>query len=332
MVDGAHNNNKISIRVGTRESPLALAQARLVADHLAQALSFPKDNITFVPMTTSGDRLKERPLSDQGGKGLFVKELEAALLCGDIDLAVHSLKDMETIISSHLVIAACLPREDPRDVLITRCGRSLDDFLAGARMGTVSPRRHAQLKRKYPGLDIVPLRGNVGTRIKKLQDGLFEGIVLAAAGLKRLGLKDSSGDLSVGHVVGTAIGVEGSFHIAPFSVEEMLPAAGQGIIGIQCRADHPLRVLLEATSHVETHLCMNVEREVLRLLGGSCHTPIAIYAVYQGKQVYVQAMWVDTQAAMTETVTPAYATAKGMDPFKVAQEIVRQLQKKITHS
>src|SRR5512143_4219288 len=200
--------SKVSLRIGTRGSPLALVQARAVRSRLAAAAGVSEDAIELIVIRTTGDTIQDRPLAEEGGKGLFTKEIEEALLDGRVDLAVHSAKDMPTVLPEGLVLAACLEREDPRDVFISRKARSLAELPRGASLGTASLRRQALAKRARPHLRIAPLRGNVETRLRKLDAGEVDATLLALAGLKRLGL------------------VEHATHI--MSVEEFLPAVGQG--------------------------------------------------------------------------------------------------------
>ena len=245
-----------SIRIGTRGSPLALAQARMVRDALvAQGVG----DIELVTIRTSGDRIQDRPLSEAGGKGLFTKEIEEALIAGAVDLAVHSAKDMPTVLPGGLVIAAALAREDPRDVFISRKAKTLRELPLGATVGTASLRRQALVKRLRGDLDVVPLRGNVGTRLRKLAAGEVDAIVLALAGLKRLGLADAA----------TAV----------ISVDDFLPAVGQGIIAIEARGDDERALaLLAAVNHADTAAALTAERAFLAVLEGSCRTPIAGHA------------------------------------------------------
>ncbi|MGA7310020.1 MAG: hydroxymethylbilane synthase, partial [Pseudolabrys sp.] len=204
-----------SLRIGTRGSPLALVQARMVRARLAAAMGMNEDGIELVVIRTSGDLIQDRSLAEEGGKGLFTKEIEEALLDGRIDLAVHSAKDMPTILPKGLVLAACLEREDPRDVFISRKARSLEELPRGASLGTASLRRQAIAKRARPDLRVMPLRGNVETRLRKLEAGEVDATLLALAGLKRLGLVEHATDI--------------------MSADEFLPAVGQGAIGIETR-------------------------------------------------------------------------------------------------
>jgi hydroxymethylbilane synthase len=248
------------LRIGTRGSPLALAQARQVRARLAAAHGLDEDRIALDVIRTSGDMIQDRPLAQAGGKGLFTKEIEEALLAGAIDLAVHSAKDMATVLPAGLAIAAVLAREDPRDAFISRKARALRELPRGATVGTASLRRQALTKRLRPDLSVVPLRGNVETRLRKLEEGQVDATLLALAGLKRLGLAEQA----------TAI----------LSVDEFLPAVGQGIIAIEARADDArTRALLAPLDHAATAVALAAERAFLAVLDGSCRTPIAGHAI-----------------------------------------------------
>src|SRR6478736_6006618 len=223
----------IVLRLGTRGSPLALTQARMVRAALARAHGLDPEQIAIEAIRTSGDRIQDRPLADAGGKGLFTKEIEEALAAGAIDLAVHSSKDMPTVLPPGLVLSAFLEREDPRDAFISRSAKSIAELPRSASVGTASLRRQAMVKRQRPDLTIVPLRGNVETRLNKLDEGVADATLLALAGLKRLGLADAA----------TAI----------LDIEGFLPAVGQGAIGIETRADDTkTRDLLAAINHSDT--------------------------------------------------------------------------------
>jgi hydroxymethylbilane synthase len=260
------------LRLGTRGSKLALIQAGLVRDGLARtvpALAAP-DAIEIVAIRTTGDAIQDRPLAEAGGKGLFVKEIEEALLSGRIDAAVHSMKDMPTAQPAGLVIAAFLPREDARDVLIAGDIRRIADLRQGAVVGTSALRRKAQLLYRRRDLTIVNLRGNVDTRLAKRERGEVEATVLAMAGLKRLGVE-----------VGT-----------PVPEDEMLPAVGQGAVCIECRVDDA-RILgwLVAINHARTATCVAAEHALLATLDGSCRTPIAGHAVFDNDgALYLRAL------------------------------------------
>jgi len=249
------------LRIGTRGSPLALAQAdelkrRLAAAHAPLAAT---GAIDIVAIRTSGDRAGERPLAEEGGKGLFTKEIEDALLGRRIDVAIHSMKDMLATLPKGLAIAACLPREDPRDALLSLRAASLAALAEGARLGTSSLRRKALALHARPDLEIVPLRGNVGTRLAKLAAGDADATILAVAGLKRLGLADKI--------------------TATLAPNEMLPAPAQGILAVEIRHDDArVRYLLAPLDHAETAACATAERAFLAALDGSCRTPIAALA------------------------------------------------------
>ena len=278
------------LRLGTRGSKLALTQAGLVRDALAAAipaLAAP-DAIEIVAIRTTGDAIQDRPLAEAGGKGLFVKEIEEALLAGRIDAAVHSMKDMPTAQPPGLAIAAFLPREDARDVLIAGEVQCIADLKRGAVVGTSALRRKAQLLHRRPDLQIVNLRGNVDTRLAKLKAGAADATLLALAGLKRLGL-----------VTGT-----------PVPEEEILPAVGQGAVCIECRSDnHKLHEWLAAIDHVPTATCISAEHAMLAVLDGSCRTPIAGHAVLEaGDTLYLRGLIVKpdgSELVATERRGPA---------------------------
>ena len=240
----------------------------LVAAHGEAALGGVPELVT---VKTSGDRIQDRPLRDVGGKGLFTKEIEDTLLAGAIDIAVHSAKDMPTIARDGLMLAGALPREDVRDVLITRDGVTLEGLARGARVGTTSLRRQAQLLRRRPDLQVEDLRGNVGTRLAKLENGVLDAIVLARAGLARLGLSPK------GAVV--------------LATHDMLPAAGQGTIGLEVRAgDVWAARLAGAISHPASFEALRAERTVLAVLNGSCRSPIGAHALIADDRIHIQAL------------------------------------------
>lgn len=244
------------IRIGTRGSPLALAQAHMVRDRIAQTQAIAPDQIEIVAIKTTGDKIQDRPLSELGGKGLFTKEIELDLLGGQIDLAVHSMKDVPTVLPDGLVIEVLLEREDPSDAFISRIASSLSGLPQGAVVGSSSLRRQAQIKHQRPDLKVVDYRGNVETRLRKLDEGQVDATFLACAGLKRLGLA---------HEI-----------TAPVSPDIMLPAVAQGAIGLETRADDDrMRSLLAPLNHQDTAVCVAAERGFLAALDGSCRTPIA---------------------------------------------------------
>ena len=254
------------LRIGTRGSPLALWQAREVQARLAAAHGVAPEAIAITVIKTSGDMIQDRPLSEVGGKGLFTKEIEQALSDNRIDLAVHSSKDMPTLLPDGLVLTACLPREDVRDAFISRKAATLAGLPHGAVVGTASLRRQAMVKRLRPDLQVVSFRGNVETRLKKLDDGVVDATLLAFAGLKRLGRAD----------VVTAI----------LEVDAFLPAVGQGAIGIETRADDDrTRDLVARIGDFDTLTALTAERAFLAVLDGSCRTPIAGHARVAGSTV-----------------------------------------------
>jgi hydroxymethylbilane synthase len=245
------------LSVGTRGSPLALRQAELVVERL-KALR-PGIQVEIIPVRTAGDRLTEVALAEFGGKGLFVKEIEEALLDGRVDLAVHSLKDLPAELPAGLCLAAFPPREDPRDVLVSRLGGGLADLPRSALVGTSSLRRRAQLLSARPDLSIESIRGNVDTRLRKLSDRRFDAIVVAAAGLRRLGLAPDTA--------------------CPLPPDEFIPAVGQGILALEARAgDGSVLELVRGLDHLETRWQAEAERAFLLHLGGSCYTPLAAHA------------------------------------------------------
>src|SRR5882757_8881452 len=233
MVQSSAQSTTALLRLGTRGSPLALAQAGMVRARLAAAHGVDEARITLTVIRTTGDKIQDRTLAQAGGKGLFTKEIEEALMARTIDLAVHSAKDMPTVLPDGLTITAVLPREDARDVFISRVAKTLQELRAGAVVGTASLRRQAIVKRLRPDLTVVPIRGNVETRLRKLDEGVVDATLLALAGLKRLGLTHALSSI--------------------FAVDEFLPAVGQGIVAIETRADDSAtRTLLEAINHPET--------------------------------------------------------------------------------
>lgn len=259
------------LRIGTRGSPLALAQAEEVRGRLAAVACLEPDRIEIKVFRTTGDMVLDRPLADAGGKGLFTKEIEEALLAGAIDVAVHSAKDLPTFLPDGLVIAGFLPREDARDVFISRKAKTISDLPAGARVGTASPRRRAMVKRLRPDVAVTMLRGNVETRLRKVDDGEVDATVLAAAGLKRLGLMSAA----------TAI----------FDADEFLPAVGQGAIAIETRTnDCKIRTLVAMVDDIDTATALAAERAFLAILDGSCRTPIGGHAEVFGDSIRFRGM------------------------------------------
>lgn len=259
-------------RIGTRGSKLALVQANEVARRIALASDAPVEEVTeIVVISTEGDRVQDRALSEIGGKGLFTQEIEEQLADARIDVAVHSMKDMPTLLPDGLVIDCLLERADPRDAFISLNAGSLADLPAGSRVGTSSLRRAAQVKARRPDLDVVPFRGNVDTRLRKLGEGVADATFLAVAGLTRMGLADKI--------------------TASLSPDDMLPAVAQGAIGIERRVgDDEAAHLLQKLHHVETGLRVAAERAFLAVLDGSCRTPIAALAEIAGKRLRLRTM------------------------------------------
>lgn len=253
----------------TRKSQLALAQSRAFVASIARLA--PELSIEELTVTTTGDRVQDRPLAEIGGKGLFVKEIEEALLAGRADIAVHSMKDVPPELAPGLVIGCIPPREDARDVLVSTSGAKLAELPRGARVGTTSLRRRVQLLEERPDLEIVALRGNVDTRLRKCREGVVDAIVLARAGLVRLGLAD----------VPTEV----------LEPERFLPAVGQGALAVEHRAgDENASLVLARVDHAETKLCVLAERGVLAAVSGDCQTPVAAYAVRRSSQVWLRGL------------------------------------------
>jgi len=254
--------------IASRESALAMWQARHVQSRLAGL--YPRTEVTVVGVTTEGDRRLDVSLARIGGKGLFIKELEEALASGRADLAVHSMKDVPMHLPAGFALAAVMEREDPRDAFVSTRYQSLAALPAGARVGTSSLRRECQVRARHPRLVVAPLRGNVNTRLRKLDEGAFDAILLAAAGLRRLGLEQRV--------------------TAWLEPEESLPAPGQGALGLECRADRgDILELLKPLSHGDTLSCVTAERAVSRTLSGSCNVPLGAYAQQSGAELRLRA-------------------------------------------
>ncbi len=258
---------KSQLRIATRRSPLALWQAEHVASLLRVA--HPDLEVSLVKIVTQGDRIQDRPLSEIGGKGLFIKELEVAMLAGEAEIAVHSMKDVPAILPDGFTLASVLPRADPRDAFLSHHYSRLADLPQGAHVGTSSQRRQSLLRAVRPDLKISPLRGNVDTRLRKLDEGEFDAIILAAAGLTRLGLAERITEY--------------------IATDVSLPAIGQGIVGIECRADPALLALLAPLNDAATRTCLDAERAVGARLEGSCTSPIAAYATLADGQLSLSA-------------------------------------------
>lgn len=256
---------KHSFRIGTRGSKLALWQANHINNLLSASNSELEIEIQIIK--TTGDAILNSPLSEIGGKGVFVKEIEEALLSKNIDIAVHSMKDVPTVLPAGLTIGAVVERHDPRDAFISKTGLTLAELSEGSRVGTGSLRRASQLLHHYPGIKIVPIRGNVDTRIRKLkEDGEFDAIVLAVAGLERMGLGEE-----ITEVISTDI---------------MLPAPGQGIVAIECRGDDQETAnVLRKINHTETEIAATSERAFLYRLAGDCNVPVGCNATLSGNMI-----------------------------------------------
>ena len=258
-----------TVRIGTRKSPLALWQAEYVRARLQQ--HFPDLDIELIKITTEGDRILDRSLASVGGKGLFIKELEQGLLDARIDLAVHSLKDMTVTLPPGLHLAAICEREDPRDAFVSRTYGALHELPDGARVGTASLRRQCQLRAAYPRLDVVTLRGNVNTRLRKLDDGEFDAIILAAAGMKRLGFADR-----IRGYLDTRLSI---------------PAVGQGAVCVECRADDAkINTMLAVLDHAVTRVRVAAERAFNARLEGGCQVPIGGYAEFEGDTLVLRGL------------------------------------------
>ena len=258
-----------TLRIATRKSPLAMWQAEHVAQQLR--LAHAGLQVELFGMSTQGDKILDTPLAKIGGKGLFVKELEQGMLEGRADLAVHSMKDVPVDLPQGLHLAVILEREDPRDAFVSNQFAGLDDLPEGAVVGTSSLRRQCQLGEKRPDLRIAPLRGNVNTRLRKLDEGEFDAVILASAGLRRLGFSN---------------------RITAFlEPDQSLPAIGQGAIGIECRADdEPVNRLLQPLNDEETALCVQAERAMNQRLMGGCQIPIGGYAVLNHEKIYMRGL------------------------------------------
>ena len=290
-----------TIRIGTRGSPLALAQTRLVRAGLETA----HDGLALeeVVINTTGDQVRDRPLSEIGGKGLFTKEIDEALLDGRIDCAVHSLKDVPTWLPDGLILPCFLPREDPRDVLICHQAKSLSGIPSGAAVGTVSLRRQAQILALRPDLKIVPFRGNIGTRLQKLDDGEVDATLLAVAGLSRLNIANEA------------------FHI--IEPDELLSAVGQGAIGIMCRKDDQgTQEFLAPLNDSNTASCVRAERAMLDVLDGTCHTPIGGLATIEREMISLRGLIAKPDGS---AVIADQRSGNMNDPERVGRELGQTL-------
>ena len=264
--DAQSSGSDVLLTIGTRGSPLAMAQAHEVQDRLARAHNVAPERIVIRPIRTSGDIIQDRALLEAGGKGLFTKELEEALLAGSVDIAVHSSKDVPTFLPDTTWLSSFLPREDPRDVFISHKAKSLAELPHGSVVGTASLRRQAMVLRLRPDLKVNVIRGNVQTRLRKLADGEADATLLAMAGLKRVGLEKEA----------TRI----------FAIDEFLPAVGQGAIAIESRrADDRINALVAAIGDSDTEVALSAERSFLALLDGSCRTPIGGHCRVDGERI-----------------------------------------------
>lgn len=300
------------LRIGTRKSLLALAQTRLAAEKIKAA--FPKIEIEIVTMTTKGDERLDRALSSFGGKGVFTKELEEGLYAKTIDIAVHSAKDMPVVLPKGLIVGAVLERGDTRDVVVTMDGTPLKAMKAGTVIGTGSLRRQLQLEALAPGVCIKPIRGNVQTRLNKLADGEYDAVVLAGAGLERLHYKEAS-DFDYSR-----------FCYEFISEDEILPAAAQGILAIECREDNDeVRAILNAVCDTETLSVFEAERSFLKAIGGSCNAPAAALAKFENGLLTMRAVYTEDGS---RKLRKAEKTRPAREAVSLGREVAQQLQKK----
>src|SRR5215208_4963744 len=287
------------LRLGTRGSPLALAQARKVASAIEAAQRWPEGWVQILEFTTSGDKIQDKPLAEIGGKGLWTKELDRALLAGEVDFCVHSMKDVESVRPKEIHIAAVRPRGDVRDRLIG--AESIDALKQGAVIGTSSKRRAAQLLRLRPDLKIVPLRGNVETRLKKVEAGEIDATLLASAGLKRLEI-----------VAGAAV-----------PTEVLLPAPGQAVIGIECRTnDTRTQSVLTTINNQITYSCVMAERAFTRALGATCASPVAAFCVLEDGDLRMRAQLFSEDGKDMIEQRAVFDCADEKTPAKLAREML----------
>ncbi|WP_335952150.1 hydroxymethylbilane synthase [Acinetobacter beijerinckii] len=293
-----------TLKIATRQSPLALWQAEHIRFRLNEL--YPDLTVELVKFVTQGDKILDTPLAKIGGKGLFVKELEAALLDGRADLAVHSMKDVPMHLPENLSLAVICEREDPLDAFVSNQYSNFDELPLGAKVGTSSLRRKCQILQLRPDLEIIDLRGNVGTRLSKLDDGLYDAIILASAGLKRLGLADR-----IRHSLDPVIS---------------LPAVGQGALGLECREnDHELLALIQPLQHQETSICVRAERAFNAYLEGGCQVPIAGYATLVNPQLKIEGRVgsVDGKTLLKETLEGSADEAEQLGE-QLAQRLLAQ--------
>ena len=286
------------IKIGTRGSKLALQQSAWVRKRIVER--HPDLSIEMVRIKTTGDKITDVPLAQVGGKGLFVKEIEEALLRGDIDLAVHSMKDVPTDLPSGLHLGAITEREDPRDVLISREGQRLKQLPVGARIGTSSLRRKAQLLAINPQWEIIPLRGNLDTRIRRLETAGLDAVIVAAAGVRRMGLEQKVTE--------------------PLPFTTMLPAVGQGALGIECREEGGINELIAFLRHAESTMAVQGERAFLRRLEGGCQVPIAAYGKVERGRLLLRGL-----VARLDGSQLFRAEAQGDDPESVGKQVAEDL-------
>ena len=298
------------LRLGTRASPLAMAQAHLVRAQLLAAHDWDASLIEICPVVASGDKILDRALAEVGGKALWTKELDQWLMSGEIDFSVHSMKDVETHRPTEFIIAAMLERADVRDRLIG--AQSVSALPEGARVGTSAPRRRAQLLARRPDLEICLFRGNVQTRLAKLAAGEAQATLLAAAGLERLGMDD----------IGVAI-----------AIEEMLPAPAQGAIGIETLvSNHDMFVWLSAINHAATFACVNAERALLAGLSGDCRSPVAGLAVVKDTQIWLRAEIYSGDGQYKETGEIMFATDDAEAPARLAATLLENAHPSVRES
>ncbi|POF30462.1 hydroxymethylbilane synthase [Roseibium marinum] len=296
----------IPLRIGTRGSALALAQAHETRDRLMAAHTLPEDVFEIVVIKTSGDRIQDRPLSEVGGKGLFTKEIEEALLDGRIDIAVHSSKDMPTVLPTGLALTAFLPREDVRDAFLSPKAQTLTELPRGAVVGSSSLRRQAMIKRLRPDIEVVMYRGNLQTRLRKLAEGEVDATLLAAAGLRRLGLEGEITSL--------------------LEVDDFLPAVGQGAICIESRTDDSdTRTMLAGIHDTDTQVRLDTERAFLAVLDGSCRTPIGGLATLRDGMLHFRGIVLRPDGSEAHVTSGSGAPASAVEIGISAGETLKAL-------
>jgi len=294
-------NTSRLLKIATRQSVLALWQAQHVAARLR--VLYPEGKVELLPLSTQGDRVLDRPLAAIGGKGLFLKELELALLNGEADLAVHSMKDVPVVVTPGLRVDVVLARGNPYDALLSRNGETLVQLAPGAKVGSSSLRRQAQLLALRPDLHVLDLRGNIDTRVRKLQEGQYDAIILACAGLERLGMKQLVSET--------------------LQAPTWLPAVTQGAICVQYREDdHAVGELLQPLDDAATHVCAEAERWVSRQLGGSCQLPLAVFARIESGQMHLDALVGTTDG---KTMVRSSRTGSSADAIALAAELAGDL-------